>query len=325
VHRDQKIGLALGVLLIGAVAAFFFRNERPNSAQAPLVGDVVELDAAIAEKAFRPYLGESASGTARLSARTVNDTLIIPPLSDPWGPDAAPGNTSAPGSNAPSTVQSPVARTPVMDSSDDIPAIPWPADVLEFDRQNVAIGAEDGAGRPANNRLDDRNELGFEPIPARRGEGASNALPNERFSDERYRPREQVVGVDSSEAVKVVTHVVKRGETLSSLSSKYLGRESRFLEIYEANRDQLRDANDLRAGMTLRIPVSKSPRNVASPPRVSSGEQDSGGLPSSTEKRMFVPFRPRPADAASWGPSTEKPETAPKRLSQLPPDEAVIR
>lgn len=50
-HRDQKIGLALGVLLIGAVAAFFFRNERSTMDGVPVISDVVELDAVIAEKA----------------------------------------------------------------------------------------------------------------------------------------------------------------------------------------------------------------------------------------------------------------------------------
>ncbi len=61
VHRDQKIGLALGVLLIGAVAAFFFRNERSTMDGVPVISDVVELDAVIAEKSFRPYLGMQAA------------------------------------------------------------------------------------------------------------------------------------------------------------------------------------------------------------------------------------------------------------------------
>lgn len=56
-HRDQKIGLALGVLLIGAVAAFFFRNERSTMDGVPVISDVVELDAVIAEKKLQALPG----------------------------------------------------------------------------------------------------------------------------------------------------------------------------------------------------------------------------------------------------------------------------
>ena len=49
-------------------------------------------------------------------------------------------------------------------------------------------------------------------------------------------------------------HHVKSGETLTGLASRYLGSSVRFMELYEANRDLLRSPNDLRAGITIRIP-----------------------------------------------------------------------
>ncbi|MEX1097078.1 MAG: LysM domain-containing protein [Planctomycetales bacterium] len=55
-HREQKIGLGLGVLLVGVVAAFFFRND-PDPAEAPpRLEDTTIVDARISEKPVTPYL-----------------------------------------------------------------------------------------------------------------------------------------------------------------------------------------------------------------------------------------------------------------------------
>ena len=55
-HQDQRIGLALAVLLIGACAAFFFRNETVDVSNAPRLKHAQELDDRIAERTTRPYL-----------------------------------------------------------------------------------------------------------------------------------------------------------------------------------------------------------------------------------------------------------------------------
>lgn len=55
-HQDQRIGLALGVLLIGSCAAFFFRNETRTVHKTPRLQHAQQLDDRIAEKATRPYL-----------------------------------------------------------------------------------------------------------------------------------------------------------------------------------------------------------------------------------------------------------------------------
>lgn len=49
-------------------------------------------------------------------------------------------------------------------------------------------------------------------------------------------------------------HTVARGDTLFSLAQQYYGNRSRWRDIYEANRNQLPDANSLRLGMELVIP-----------------------------------------------------------------------
>jgi len=49
-------------------------------------------------------------------------------------------------------------------------------------------------------------------------------------------------------------HTVRKGDTLYALARRYYGDQSRWRDIYEANRDQLSDPNLLRVGMKLRIP-----------------------------------------------------------------------
>jgi nucleoid-associated protein YgaU len=51
------------------------------------------------------------------------------------------------------------------------------------------------------------------------------------------------------------SYTVKSGDTLGEISQKLLGSSRRFREILEANRDQLDDADSLRAGMVLKIPA----------------------------------------------------------------------
>lgn len=50
-------------------------------------------------------------------------------------------------------------------------------------------------------------------------------------------------------------HTVQAGDTLYSISTRYYGTGSRWRDIYQANRDQLKGENDkLRRGMELKIP-----------------------------------------------------------------------
>jgi len=54
----------------------------------------------------------------------------------------------------------------------------------------------------------------------------------------------------------VGSYVVKKGDSLWSIAAdpKVLGHGTKWRRLYEANRDVLKNPNQLRAGMTLRIP-----------------------------------------------------------------------
>ena len=50
------------------------------------------------------------------------------------------------------------------------------------------------------------------------------------------------------------TYTVQSGDSLSSISRKMYGTPSRWIDIYQANRDRLSSENALRVGQELRIP-----------------------------------------------------------------------
>jgi nucleoid-associated protein YgaU len=49
-------------------------------------------------------------------------------------------------------------------------------------------------------------------------------------------------------------HIVAKGETLSSISSKYYGSSGKWRKIYDNNRDIIKDPNSLRPGTKLMLP-----------------------------------------------------------------------
>lgn len=49
-------------------------------------------------------------------------------------------------------------------------------------------------------------------------------------------------------------YVVQAGDSLSKISKQFYGNANAYMKIFEANRDQLKDPDLIKAGQTLRIP-----------------------------------------------------------------------
>lgn len=275
-HQDQRIGLALAVLLLGAAGAFFFRHDPKPAGSSPRLKSGRELDSRIAEKAISPYLqsgdDDRAVGT---DARHVSDRTGDPFL-------------------------------PQLDSPDFFSE----------------------SGRDQNVQ-----ELAPIPFPDANDTGTSG--------------RGSVAGRSSGSSER--THVVQKGETLSSIAAKELGSSSRFHDLFEANRDQLKDANDVRLGMTLRIPSRQARTESASArsngaPSLLSGDRnraDDTDLPAITvdpdqqatrrstdpsAKKLFEPAKRPPMGVKAPGTQSSQGEPAPKpnrKLTQLPPKDAT--
>jgi LysM repeat protein len=50
------------------------------------------------------------------------------------------------------------------------------------------------------------------------------------------------------------TYTVKAGDTLSAIAKKHLGDANAYTEIFNANRDQLTDPDEIKPGQVLKIP-----------------------------------------------------------------------
>lgn len=173
-HRDTKVGLALGVLLVGVVGAFFFRHEGQSAVDVPALADPLAVDEAVAEKPIVPYLDEGAT------------------------PAPANGGGDAPHWEPPRFLRADEAESPA--------------------------------------------EVSLDPLP----------------------PSDPSAAEPSSPAVEPVSHgtrfhVVQSGDTLMGIAAKYLGSTSKYLAVYEANRDVLASPDRLKLGQRLRIPDPNAP------------------------------------------------------------------
>jgi hypothetical protein len=275
-QRDQKVGLALGVLLIGAVAAFFFRNEPDPAGRIPHLESAQEVNREIAEKRLIPYFSETESADPSRAAPTR-------PASDSRNlSDARTGERKLP-------------RWEELRANQDDPfgegsggaAVPAPApDPVRFETSQTRV----------------------DPMPDHNH--AWNPAGDE---------------AKSSPTATALIHEVQRGETLSSIAGKYLGSQARYRELFEANKDQLRDANDLQVGMKLRIPdargksadvdftppkTEKKPGSrvkveAAKPDAAESDLPEFSGSPSQTGEESAIGRRDKKTDAP---PSSEPPK-----------------
>jgi len=84
-EQDTRIGLAMGILLIGIVGALFFRNEQPSE-ELPKISDVESLESRIAERPIGPYLSQKSTADQESEAE---GPATIPPV--PKQPVDLPG------------------------------------------------------------------------------------------------------------------------------------------------------------------------------------------------------------------------------------------
>ncbi len=68
-------------------------------------------------------------------------------------------------------------------------------------------------------------------------------------------PRDTQSAANRDTGQRMQTYTVREGDSLYAISRQFYGTNSRWTEIYEANRDRLPNPNAIRAGMTLRIPM----------------------------------------------------------------------
>jgi len=92
-----------------------------------------------------------------------------------------------------------------------------------------------------------------------RGDAPNQEIKNEVWQkikavDPVYADLAADIGIDSSLKVPEETYVVVAGDTLSKIAKKYYGDATKYMKIFEANKDQLKDPDKINVGQKLRIP-----------------------------------------------------------------------
>jgi nucleoid-associated protein YgaU len=92
-----------------------------------------------------------------------------------------------------------------------------------------------------------------------RGDAPNAAIKNEVWDqikkvDAKFPDLTADLGVDPALPVPPKIHVVVAGETLSKIAKAYYGDANKYMKIFEANKDQLKDPNKINVGQKLKIP-----------------------------------------------------------------------
>ena len=285
-HSDMKLGLGLGVLLIGVVGAFFFRNETGTDEPIPRLERAAEVDRKIERShAHAPYL-VGVEPTDSAAAETISEDsshaasgrtssawkIDIPDFLKPDSPASAkptaPSAVVRTEGNAPRADNRPVApigqparrephraesNPPVSQTGSDVSLLPEPIPTVS-ERPTPAASSSTAVPSPP------QGVAGIVGTPRPKHNNAWEVLPSPGKDTQGMKPlAASTQGGTSAARQAFQVHTVSPGETLSSVAARYLGSSRRYLEIFELNRDVMRTPDDLQAGMQIRIPATELP------------------------------------------------------------------
>ena len=61
-------------------------------------------------------------------------------------------------------------------------------------------------------------------------------------------------GTSGTQPAPMSTYTVQSGDTLSAIAKRFLGNANDYMDIFNANRDQLSDPDKIKPGQVLKIP-----------------------------------------------------------------------
>lgn len=92
-----------------------------------------------------------------------------------------------------------------------------------------------------------------------RGDAPNQGIKNEVWDkiksvDAKYTDLVADIGIDATLSVPAKVYEVVGGDSLSKIAKKFYGDASKYMKIFEANKDQLADPDKIKVGQKLKIP-----------------------------------------------------------------------
>ncbi len=255
-HTDRKIGFAMGILLIGIVAALFFRNEPLLRTDVQTVRREQELNQRLKDRNVAVYLDEKP--------RHKGDDLNDEPT---WTLRDVLKSMDERNKELPSPVNSRQRKVNTeITGEEDLDGFRTWRDAPEEDAEPAATARTTPAeARPLPPLTPDSTE------PAVAGPSAVPAPKDVPGSAEPGSPFPSVPSGSEPPAPKADAfvppaefeeYVVKYGDTLSGIAEKFLGSQGKYMQIFEANKDRMSSPDRLEVGKPLRIPKVASNSGV---------------------------------------------------------------
>jgi nucleoid-associated protein YgaU len=93
-----------------------------------------------------------------------------------------------------------------------------------------------------------------------KGDAPNQVIVNEVWEqikkvDARYPDITVDLAIDANLPVPATIYEVVAGDNLSKIAKKFYGDANKYMKIFEANKDQLKDPNVIQAGQKLKIPA----------------------------------------------------------------------
>ena len=258
-HTDRKIGFAMGILLIGIVAALFFRNEPLVDSSVPTVRRERELNQRLRERDVAVYLKDDVEETQKPeSSDTEAKTEPAWTLRDVLkNMDARNKTIPSPVVRSEKGLGKPRRKGETSEADSGVEVIPR-GHSEQRERTMIADGSlDEDSGVVTDTHRTKLPPLMpvVEPIPEEKPDKPKSESP--ATNDPLVEPAKAPVPEpepDFQPPAQYDEYVVKYGDTLSGIAQKMLGSQSRYQEIFEANRDRMASPDKLDVGKPIRIP-----------------------------------------------------------------------
>ena len=209
----------MGILLVGVVAALFFRNEPLAVDDGLSARREQALNQQLEDRDVAVYNSPEASELSPDEAAEPQWTL-----SELFEQARKPDSVPAPIGIRPASPPANGRIGPAIGSRESVQFVPPAGDWTT--QQELATSSEPSSVQD--------NALSIEDVLTADGSGRNTDRPGKDQPFDEY--------------------TVRIGDTLSEISERFLGTQTRYREIYEMNRDRIESPDRLKIGKAIRVP-----------------------------------------------------------------------